>query len=1038
MDMTKEKLIEDNFVDRRTAIETLDLCETNLPSVVSAFNIETKLVGAQKLYYNTKDIERAIKEVDEFHKTHYLGKYVYENIVSLDILKRRNINSVSIPAHYKHILRDKYNIKFSTIFYNKKEIDDLKTIIETENQEGIKIEGYLGRDEMIDIFEIVDKTYKMNKLVQGFGLATQKSKREIFYKEEDVKKAVEELKNFFENHYFSTEVKEMVSNKDIVNNGIEKVDIPKHYSGLLRKTYSGKSGRVAYKKDEIDKLVKKLDDINNALIESKQIESENKKKEENNKKLIESGKYVDSLEAIKILSFAPTNFKLLKTLRDANYLSAVVLKGKYYYYSVEDMKNIIKMREKFFKEYVPIGSYECNKYFEEYQTRFRAHSYKLEKYDVPLYCYGCTEKYGASYSGMGALKIADVKECLKKYEEREKSIIDKSISGETPFETFLIRLEGYAYWEGFKEESPYTKSKFVEYVQKDLSRKVSKKTIDGKIRRHINLGLAIKNMLDRYSTEEVYLLSDSQINLYLRTLEFKTLKCDLYSFLSSVNVDLKKLGLVSKLNFKFNNIINPRKEDVETLENQEKDLYDFEVYANVFNFLSKVENHIPKILDELKSNGSVVYASVWLYLILHMNNAWRNGDCNRFPELVIKDLIEEYGIDDIGWFENNNLTLAQSHGIIFRVRQWEMRMSKTQMNGVFFCSDELAPAFATAVIILHLYKYNYSTISQNIDSKLIMDFGNDDNDVSKSMINSFFKPANIKGFKFASKKFNKSIMTYIYFIANLSGDSKALVYAKEMRRHLNIDSTTHYVDFDINKVEAMSRQLFERGEFGYIPALLAQKVLGGEEIGSFDEVTNRIQTINAVFNDVQNINNTTKFLNIIRSERQNVIDMISEKSFSECQEILTDMFARNLPSKYGGDIQCLFSKTGCKMPNLDDKDECSCFDCPYHIPSIYALSKLCNSLVNNYKEYLGLPKNIKLKDFRSYLLESPDKSSTLNKKSKMQLGLKIERRKVLLIEAIKKYGAEYVYRCLDIDRDEFKLLSDFVKLDFYEKYPELL
>ena len=56
----------------------------------------------------------------------------------------------------------------------------------------------------------------------------------------------------------------------------------------------------------------------------------------------------------------------------------------------------------------------------------------------------------------------------------------------------------------------------------------------------------------------------------------------------------------------------------------------------------------------------------------------------------------------------------------------------------------------------------------------------------------------------------------------------------------------------------------------------------------------------------------------------------------------------------------------------------------------------------------------------------------------MQLGLKIERRKVLLIEAIKKYGAEYVYRCLDIDRDEFKLLSDFVKLDFYEKYPELL
>lgn len=1037
MDVTKEKIIKNGFVDRRTAIQMLDLCETNLPSVVSAFNIETKLVGLQKLYYNSEDLERAIREVDEFYEAHYLGKYVYENIVSLNILKRRNIKHVNIPVHYKHILRGKYNTK-SSVFYNKKEIDNLKFIIETENKEGVKIEGYLNREKMIDIFEIVDKTYKMNKLAQGFDIVTQKYKKEIFYKESDVKKAVEELKIFFENHYFSTEVKGMLNSKELTDNEIEKIDIPKHYSGLLRKTYATKTGRVAYKKEDIDRIVKNLESMNNFLLESKQKESYIKEKDENSKKLIESGEYINSSEALKMLSFAPTNFKLLKTLREANYLSAIILKGKYYYYSVKDIENIIEMREKFFEEYVPIGSDKCNKYFEKYQTRFRTHSYKLEKYDVPLYCHGCTEEYGYSYSGMGALKISEVKECLNKYEKREKSIINKSMSGETSFETFLIRLEAYVYWEGFKSESPYTKTKFVEYVEKDLNRKVAKRTIDGKIRRHINLGLAIKNMLDRYNIEEVYLLSDAQINFYIRTLEFKTLQYDLYSFLSSVNVDLKKLGLVSKLNFKFNNIANPRKEYREISTDQEKDLYNFEVYANVFNFLSNVDNHIPKILKELESDGSVVYASVWLYLILHMNNAWRNGDCNRFPELIIKDLIEEYGIDDIKWFKNNTLTVVQSHAIIFRVRQWEMRMSKTQMNGVFFCSDELAPAFATSVIILHLYKYNYSTISQSGDLKLIMDFGNNDNDVSKSMINNFFKPANIKNFKFSSKKFNKSIMTYIYYIANLNGDSKALVYAREMRRHLNIDSTTNYIDFDIKKIEAISKHLFARGEFGYIPALLAQKVLGCEEIGSFDEITSRIQVINTAFNDVQNINHTTKFLNIMRSERQNVIDMISEKSFSECQEILTDIFVRNLPSKYGADIQCLLSKTGCKMPNLDNGDECSCLDCPYHIPSIYALSRLCNSLINNYKEYLGLPKNMKLTDFKTYLLESPDKSSALNSRNRMQLGLKIERRKVLLIEAIKKYGAEYVYRCLDIDREEFKLLSNFVKLDFYERYPELL
>ena len=56
----------------------------------------------------------------------------------------------------------------------------------------------------------------------------------------------------------------------------------------------------------------------------------------------------------------------------------------------------------------------------------------------------------------------------------------------------------------------------------------------------------------------------------------------------------------------------------------------------------------------------------------------------------------------------------------------------------------------------------------------------------------------------------------------------------------------------------------------------------------------------------------------------------------------------------------------------------------------------------------------------------------------MKLGLKIERRKVLLVEAIQKYGKDYVYRCLDIERDTFKFLSDFIKLDFFENYPQLI
>ena len=94
-------------------------------------------------------------------------------------------------------------------------------------------------------------------------------------------------------------------------------------------------------------------------------------------------------------------------------------------------------------------------------------------------------------------------------------------------------------------------------------------------------------------------------------------------------------------------------------------------------------------------------------------------------------------------------------------------------------------------------------------------------------------------------------MTYLYFIANTSGDNKALIYAQELRRHVNIKNTTHYVNFDIEQIESLSKQLFQRGEFGYIHALLSQKVLGNGETGSFEEMTNQIMQINAVFRSVK-------------------------------------------------------------------------------------------------------------------------------------------------------------------------------------------
>ena len=140
------------------------------------------------------------------------------------------------------------------------------------------------------------------------------------------------------------------------------------------------------------------------------------------------------------------------------------------------------------------------------------------------------------------------------------------------------------------------------------------------------------------------------------------------------------------------------------------------------------------------------------------------------------------------------------------------------------------------------------------------------------------------------------------------------------------------------------------------------------------------------------INATVGFLNTVRIDRESVVQMISEKSLEECQMLLTDIFTRKLPSKNGTDIQCIYSKLGCQRTDLN-----SCFECSYHIPTIYVLSRLCDSILDDMDMYL----------------------STINKANKFKLSLRISRKKIVVLEAIKKFGKDYVYGCIGMPREDF-------------------
>lgn len=1026
----------DGYINRSSAMTMLDTTDNYIHLAVDKFNINTLNHGG--IFYNVEGIKNAITEVEKFHKDHYSRKYVIDNFIKKDELKKINFEKVPIKKHYVYILKNKYKVNNLEIFYKKEDVDNYVKEHDTS--------GFVDEKTAISMFETTPTTFKNKDVANTFGIRTKKKSNSIVYNLEDINKALEDCKSFYDKYYPGKVALKKIPESSLKT--LEPIPIPSEYKNLLQKTYKTAKASKAYLKVDVDSIFEKIKQDKAFILKRKaETKSQGLSIDEMNN-LINSGKYVSTTETREKLSLKVSfETSVLKHCRDNNILSYFFKGGSGYFYKVSDIENLIEKRKEFFEKYIPVGPI-ANEYFANHGTAYESHKRKLKKHTVPTEYRGACELYGFNYGKVGALKKIEVDEYLTNCIRNKQKIVQTDKVGANPFETFLIRLADYPLWSEFKEGSEYTRELLINYIQhKLLKGNMSERTCNARIRYYINLTVDVNEILIRYNVNEIFMITTSEINLYMNTLPINQQRVQLYLYLKEVHQSLQLNGLASKLKFSIDKIKNPLLKDRsdDELENYSQEIYDFETYAKVFKYITDIDVHINKIVNEPLVGNAVIYASTWLYSMLHLNNAWRHGDCTTFPELNIKDLIDEYGITDIKWFKNNKLTLPQAVSVIFRVRQWEMRISKTQMKGVFFCSDDLAPTFATAVIILHLFKYNTNVIDDlnlGVDEKdkRIMNFYNRDNEPTEAILKNFFKESKIEGFKFASRKFNKTIMTYIYLLANLNGDAKALVYVQEIRRHLKIENSMHYVDFDIKQVELLSRQLFQRGEFGYIPTLMAQKLLGGGKTGTFEEITLQTMRINAIFGDIQKINNTVSFLNKINAERQEVIDMLSEKTFKETQITMTDMFARNLSSKYGSDIQCLFSKEGCQRIDLDDndEDECSCFDCPYHIPSIYTLTNLCNSLANNYKDYIGLPRNIKLKDSKEYFKLHPSEKTTLTKKSRMQIGLKIKRREILLIEAIQKFGPEYVYSCLDIDREDFLELSDIVTLDFNKNYPNLL
>lgn len=760
------------------------------------------------------------------------------------------------------------------------------------------------------------------------------------------------------------------------------------------------------------------------------------------------GEKLYKIESVKIPCYAKTllftalkgntNFNIAFRKKDIDYIACLYKKTKKsdYYISEDEFKEILGLSQKVFANF--IKEYELEfilkdtvkkkyffqedvEFFKEQQNqlgdKYITTSMAKEKYgnnvvdilwhrcksgfELPIFCRNRNIKINSQE------KVYDSDEVKFYVNKKNFNNTLYNTFGATDFETVKLKLNLYSDRLSIFENTIYTKEKWYEFISEKLSQSKnnSDESKDGMISMLVRATLDLEDLMAISNVSEIYSASTIQINMWLKKVNNRRKKFYLYQFFVEVSKDIKlrlKHEKIVRKGFKIEQIekpdLNSHKRNAQSKEDSEN-IYDSDTYIKIFKHLINIQLHAKRAIEYIKrNNGDVGYLSIWLYTLLHLNNGWRHGDVTKFPRLYFKDVMDEYNINDINWFKTNTISDARSRRIISRIIQYDFRISKTEVYGHFFCSNKLAPAIATAILMLEcLYQHNYIDMVPKLNEPIMKFAMSKYNEPTETLLRDCFKNCKIPNFKFSSLKMNRSVLTLVYNTACAISPSgyNALILPKYLRAHIEDMSTIQYVQFTSKQLEFLSGELFERGEFGFITDSLLNLISDKPE-KSIDR-TEDIKKVDELLGDKQKQEAIVGMLNYFRNEKEEIIKLLNEMSYDKCVEIISNIYMHNLPSREI-DIQCLFSKQGCQRIGIE------CKDCEYKIPNIYVLKTLCDTLKEEMDLYIN----------------------TQHIGKKIKLSSKIHKKVDILMDAIDKFGHEYVYNCIDMNRDEFKNL--FVRI----------
>ena len=908
----------------------------------------------QKQIHNDKS-NTFEQELREFMDNHYTYTEVYE-ILSSKYAKQ--IKSIDVPIEFRV---GKFQTKSKC--YAKEQILMLKSLQDNDKANSIITQEELDTGKYIHIEEITE----FLGITRSQWTALRNDQNIDYFRKgyvlkSEIDKLLEDFEDFSKNHCTYEEAMEL-----LVSPYFDKLTPIKLTRKLRFKKYSDK--RFAYSMDEVNQMIENgygknyIDDFS---------------------------EYYHLSDVLEMLDLSYSN--VVEVLNKEGVYSVKYMNKTYYKKS--EIDNLKQQQQDFIENHLT---------YVEASEIAQSFSWVISANDMRVHIRPILRvfKFKSTYYAFPKKEFIEYVNKKVDYISFSENFFSTDVTKE-----FRKKLELYPEfnYEEMSDKYKFATKLMLEFFdEKLINTKMSLRNTNTLVKTFVKTIGQIYNMLEKSNTKDIHTLKTSNILEFLLEL-IDIQRRHIIDFLeyahSTIVYNLNKEETFNKKIFDIDKIINKFKIDRTKKELLDADIYDLETFLEMIHYCKDVDLHTKKCLEGFNMDSKALHVSQWLFVSINLNNGWRVEDLSSLPALYLRDILDELEIYNLDWFKDNTLSLEQSRIILSRLYTHEYVVNKTQEYNGFFVSDDLCQSVATAYTMLTFYRES----EVGIDNEYIMQFDTDFNYPSAYAFRYFFEDFSIKDFIFRANRTTSTLLTFMDCIKADDCDKEMLdgeillQLQANIRAHKSLMSTLNYLKLNPEKLDLLTKNLFRRGEFGYIYASISNKLgLNIKNLKSPDEV-DEVTLLPHLSNSPWDIEIATGILNDADKERKEVLAKIDKMNFEQILDCFNDIVLKKNPSRKEG-ILCFIGSNNCDEQNKD------CVKCKNAIVTVYALNTIAKRLVTLLLEY----------------------HSTEFIGEKMKLSHTIFYYKKRIKEAMDMYGKELVYSYMQLEKTDFLHIAKSIK-----------